>query len=207
MALGAALTAAASGSAKDKPPEAMDPAETAVLEEVNLARTHPAEYATYVEEHKRNFKGPIAVVVDGRKITRTVEGFRAVDEAIAFLQSVKPVPALSASGPLTRAARDHVMDTGPSGITGHIGTDGSHPWERLARYGRPGTVSGEVINYGAITPRSIIVQLIVDDGVPDRAHRKTLFEPDFRVAGVAMGPHKTFELMCVIDFADRMRAK
>ena len=35
----------------------MDLNEIGVLDEVNLARTKPTEYANYVEEHKKNFKG------------------------------------------------------------------------------------------------------------------------------------------------------
>ena len=93
----------------------MDLNEIGVLDEMNLARTKPAEYANYVEEHKKNFKGFFVVVIDGRKNTRTVEGLKAVDEAIAFLKTAGPMPALSPSRALTLAARDHVKDLGPRG--------------------------------------------------------------------------------------------
>lgn len=194
-------------AADDKSADGMDPNEIAVLEELNLARTKPVEYANYVEEHKRNFKGYFFVVIDGRKTTRTVEGIKAVDEAIAFLKRVEPVPALSASRPLTRAARDHVNDLGSRGLTGHAGTDNSQPADRIGRYGIPKTVSGEAITFGPISARSILIQLIVDDGVTGRDHRRNLFEPDYRVAGVAIGPHKSYEQVCVMDFADRMDEK
>jgi hypothetical protein len=74
----------------------LDRNERAVLEELNLARTKPSEYASYVEDHKRSFKGPLVVVIDGRKTTRTLEGITAVSEAVAFLKTVAPVPSLSA---------------------------------------------------------------------------------------------------------------
>ena len=184
----------------------MDQNERAVLEELNLARTRPAEYARVLEEHKRNFKGPLIAVVDGRKI-KTVEGFAAVDEAIAFLKSTPPVPALSASRPLTLSARDHVRDLGPRGMTGHVGTDNSQPADRIARYGTPRTISGEGITFGPVSARSIVIQLIVDDDVPGRDHRKNVFEPAYRVAGVAIGPHKFYEYTCVINFADQVDEK
>jgi len=184
----------------------MDQNERAVLEELNLARTRPAEYARVLEEHKRNFKGPLIAVVDGRKI-KTVEGFAAVDEAIAFLKSTPPVPALSASRPLTLSARDHVRDLGPRGMTGHVGTDNSQPADRISRYGTPKTISGEGITFGPVSARSIVIQLIVDDDVPGRDHRKNLFEPAYRVAGVAIGPHKFYEYTCVINFADQVDEK
>jgi hypothetical protein len=47
----------------------------------------------------------------------------------------------------------------------------------------------------------------VDDGVAGRDHRKNVFDPDYRVAGFAIGPHTIHEHMCVIDFADQMDEK
>jgi len=181
----------------------MDQTEAAVLQELNLARTNPAAYAGVVEQYKRDFKNYTMVLVDGLW-TRTVEGVPAVDEAIGYLRKVAPAPALSASGPLVLSARDHVNDIGPKGMTGHEGSDGSRPAVRIRRYGTPKSTTGENIAFRPVTARSIVVQLIVDDGVPDRGHRHTIFDPDFRVAGVAIGPHKIYGRMCVINFADQM---
>jgi uncharacterized protein YkwD len=92
-------------------------------------------------------------------------------------------------------------------MTGHAGTDASQPADRIRRYGTPKTTSGEVITFGSITARSIVIQLIVDDGVAGRDHRKNLFDPAYRVAGIAIGPHKTYEQVCVVDLADQMDEK
>jgi len=181
----------------------MEQNERAVLEELNLARSNPSAYARYVEEHKNSFKRGYGVEVDGRRV-RTVEGINAVDEAIAFLKQASPAPMLAASRSLTLSARDHVKDLGPRGMTGHVGTDQSQPTERVRRHGTPKTTSGECISFGPVSARAIVIQLIVDDGVPGRDHRKLLFDPDFRVAGIAIGPHKSYAYMCVIDFADQM---
>jgi uncharacterized protein YkwD len=181
----------------------MDRIESAVLQELNLARTNPAAYAEVVEQHKRAFKNYTMVLVDGLW-TKTVEGVPAVDEAIGYLKKVAPAPALSVSGPLVLAARDHVKDIGPKGMTGHEGSDGSRPAERIRRHGKPKSTTGENIAFRPATARAIVVQLIVDDGVPDRGHRHTIFDPDFLLAGIAIGPHKNYGRMCVIDFADQM---
>ena len=64
-----------------------------------------------------------------------------------------------------------------------------------------------MINYGDETPRMTVIQLVIDDGVPGRGHRKNLFNPDFKVAGAAIGPHKTYGTMAVVDMADAFTAK
>ena len=47
----------------------------------------------------------------------------------------------------------------------------------------------------------MVRQLVVDSGVPNRAHRKDLFGAAFQTGGVACGPHADYGAMCVIDFA------
>ena len=46
------------------------------------------------------------------------------------------------------ASRDHVLDTGPDGVTGHTGTDGSSPSDRVGKYVTVEGMSGENIAYG-----------------------------------------------------------
>jgi uncharacterized protein YkwD len=49
----------------------------------------------------------------------------------------------------------------------------------------------------------VVMNLIIDDGVPDRGHRKNIFSRAFATAGAACGPHSRFGNVCVIDFAAR----
>ena len=62
------------------------------------------------------------------------EGREAVLELIDYLKNVKPVEKLLWDTGLASATKDHVEDTGKDGIIGHIGKDGSNPFDRLARY-------------------------------------------------------------------------
>ena len=44
-----------------------------------------------------------------------------------------------------------------------------------------------------ITPaRSVMLSLIVDDGVADRGHRVAIYNPRFRVVGIASGAHSEY---------------
>ncbi len=161
----------------DTHPERMS---EAVFRELNLARSNPVGYAAYID----------AIDADAR-------------EAIAYLHSAEPVPQLAWSDELTRSAIDHIADTGPRGVLSHEGTDGSRPHDRIERYLHPSDISatGENIQYGALSPRAIVVELIIDRGVPDRGHRTNIFAPNWTHVGIAVGPHAGYDAMCVMDFA------
>jgi len=158
----------------------------AVLDEINLARMHPRDYAGIVEARMEAMPG-------------TDE--RCVKEAAAFLRRQRPLEALQCAPGLQASARLQVEDQGAAGSRGHRGTDGSSPWSRMARTGQWTGRQGENISYGYTDARTIVVTLLVDQGVPSRAHRRIIFCPDFTVAGAARGPHAAYGAMCVIDFA------
>jgi uncharacterized protein YkwD len=174
--------------------------EQKVIEELNLARKQPRKYATLLEQRRTYYVGKL-LKRPGSTIIRTEEGVRALDEAIRYLKSMKPQAALTASEGLSRAAKDHVLDQGPDASYGHTGDDGSHPFERMQRYGRIIGQAGENISYGPDEARDIIIGLIIDDGVPDRGHRKSLFNNNFKRIGVSFGYHAKFHFMCVITLA------
>jgi uncharacterized protein YkwD len=178
-------------------PDAALPAQIAA--EVNEARTDPAAYALKARTLRSLYDGDrferpgeIAVV--------TREGVAAVDEAIGFLERQAPLPALRASALIDRAAADHAEDQARTGATGHAGSDGSRPSDRMRRYGR-WTATGEVIAYGPDRAEDVVLQLIIDDGVPGRGHRRILFNPAYALIGVACAPHPVWRTVCVLDFA------
>jgi uncharacterized protein YkwD len=131
----------------------------------------------------------------------------AVKEAIQALQRTSPMAELERSEALESAALDHVRDIGPQGLVQHNGRDGSEPVDRIARHGIKRTATAEVISFGPSRARDVIIQLVIDEGVKDRGHRKILLDPDLRYAGAACGPHKVYRTMCVIDFAGPTRAE
>ncbi len=71
----------------------------------------------------------------------------------------------------------------------------------MDRYGKWLKAAGENIDYGYNKADRIVLSLLVDDGVPNRGHRKSILNPQFKVIGVAQGTHKTYDYMFVMDFA------
>ncbi len=178
----------------------------AVLRELNLARTRPAEYIKILRDYRANIHAGM-LEYPGEVPVQLTEGTRAVDEAIAFLGRQKPLDPLALSRGLSAAAGDLAKDQGRTGGTGHGGSDGSSPSTRMSRHGKWLKTAGENCAYGSGKARQIVIQLIVDDGVPSRGHRANIFNPAFTVVGIAVGRHPTYGFVCVMDFAGGFRDK
>ncbi len=180
--------------------------ELGIVAEMNRARANPNAYSQSLREWRRKFRGNKARLAPGFFL-QTKEGVAAVDEAIKAVENTGSAPKLRLSTGLSQAARDHVLDQGQRGAIGHAGTNRSTPFERINRYGRWQQAAGENISYGASTATAVVRDLVVDDGIPDRGHRTNVFRPDYRMAGVACGYHKTYQVMCVISYAATYREK
>lgn len=182
------------------PPQALnaDFLDRAVAE-INLARTDPQAYADKVRAWRALFVGD-RVQRPGRITLITEEGTAAVDETIAFLERQPALPVLNRSNLIDRAALDHALEQSRTGQVGHYGEGGSTPTDRMRRYGRWGA-TGEAIAYGSDTPEDVVLQLIIDDGVPDRGHRLLLFSRDYALIGAACETHPEWRQVCVFDVA------
>jgi hypothetical protein len=174
--------------------------EKAVLEEMNLARTNPARYAAYLEALKKYYKGK-TFRQPGLGAVETIEGVAGIDEAISFLRSAKPLPQLQISKGMCMGAKDQSFDQAQTGDVSHMGKDKSFSWDRVARYGEWKNPVSENIAYDSGTARDIVINLIIDDGVPARGHRKNIFNSSHIVTGISCGSHPLFGSMCVCTFA------
>jgi hypothetical protein len=102
---------------------------------------------------------------------------------------------------LTSIAQGHATKTGEKGTTGHSGfKDRFEPF-----MGNPYNHVGENCSYGFETAIDIVISLLIDEGIKDEGHRENILSPDFNSIGVAIRPHKTYRVNCVMDFGSRDR--
>lgn len=177
--------------------------EAAVLEEINLLRNDPKAYAAVLRSWSGRYRGDVLVVGGSSRGIKTVEGEAALDEAIAVLEGTTASQTMGWLDALSVAASDHVRAQGATRAVGHKGDDGSNSLQRISRHGRSRGRSAEVIDYGWTDARNIVIDLLVDDGIADRGHRRALLDPLYSTAGVSCGPHVRYGLMCVVEMAER----
>jgi len=174
--------------------------EQATIDEINLARANPAAYIKYLEEFKKYYRGRDVHYPDGFVLVSN-EGVAPLDEAIAFMRSLKPAPPLKLRLGMISAAKDHLNDLVKTGGSGHKGSDGSTVSDRLNRYGSWAESLGEDIVYHSRSAREDVVALIIDDGTSTRGHRKNIFKSDFQVIGIAQSPQLKTGTISVITFS------
>ena len=174
-----------------------------VVLEMNMARTNPSLYADlYIAPRIKNFNGK---TYNGRLITQ--EGAAVVDECAKFMAKAKALSVLKPEKGLSLAAQKHSGTQGETDQTGHTGVDGSTPFKRIEKYGTYKT-AGENIAYGSNSGRDFVVDLLIDDGVSSRGHRKNIMNAQFDSSGVGYTKkHKTYGSVCVITYAGGYKDK
>ena len=196
----AVATSKASLAATDNPAlKMLSTYEKQLLDEINYARANPHEYVKALELFRRNFRGKEIHYPEGGVLV-TNEGVAALDEALLFLRKQTPLTPLEVRSGMIKAAKVHAADLVSTGKSGHRGTDGSQPGERLDRFGRWDEAYGENIVYESRTPRYDVIGMIIDDGTANRGHRENLFS-DFGVIGIATGKRPTGATVGVVTFA------
>ncbi|HON78177.1 MAG TPA: glutaredoxin domain-containing protein [Spirochaetota bacterium] len=149
---------------------------------LNKARTNPSLFARTYLESRRNSSN-------------------YARECYQQMLSMSPIGALRPSRALSSAAKDHAMDMGQNGRTGHVGTDGSNMSTRIRRHGQWQRTISENCSYGHSDPLEIVLQLLIDHGVPSRGHRKNILNGSSNYVGVSIQPHNGYRFNCVQDFA------
>mgnify|MGYP001561571939 CR=1 FL=1 len=182
---------------------AMLESEYEILEALNLVRTKPKQLIPQIQEKMKHFNEACSsIYVPGRDPETCVEGRAVYEDAISYLETVRPVVTLlDVPMGMLLAARDHVKDLGRQMKVSTTGSDGSTPLARLKRYGECNGRSQQLIALGQRSAMDIVMQLIIDDGVASRIDRKTIFDPAVRVCGVSVGPNSIYGHVAVLMLA------
>jgi uncharacterized protein YkwD len=175
--------------------------ETAVIEEINQARSDPQMYVAYLEEYRKYMKDNV-LSMPNRQPLVTIEGIAAIDDAISELKKMPKGNSFAVSNGLSKVARQQVGDLQENISLKHFGKDGSGLEKRLMKIGFAGNAASENISYRVDAAREVILNMIIDDGIKSRSHRKNVFSPIFKLFGIACGVASDKTTVCVAEFAD-----
>lgn len=163
----------------------MSSSEMDMIKEINMMRANPPAYAKYIDAYVADQKANNGFPVD----------MAVVAELKGELSKLGPLSQLKTTACIYTAAKKHGQDMVKMGRTDHIGSDGKWPWDRVRRE-CPNMVDGnENLVGGPDNIRESVVILLLDEGIPNRGHRKTLLRPDweyvacYRIGNVGSMPN------------------
>ena len=123
-----------------------------------------------------------------------------IKSLVSDLNSIKDLPMLYPNDILFRAAEYHANDLGKTGKFQHESTDGTSFQKRISSFGYKNP-AGENIFAGIEDPLHVVLDLLIDEGIPDVGHRKNILRKAFNSISVARRPHNSdCKFVVVMDF-------
>ncbi len=147
-----------------------------MVKEINLMRSNPKAYIPYVKAYIDNMKKE-----GGWGADYIAQEEAAANELIAELEKLGPLSQLKAKEDLYQVAKQHGDDLKGMGNVTHTGSNGSSPFDRI-RKGTDLSDGNENLVGGLNTVRESVITLLIDNGIPNRGHRKTLLNPAWNYA-------------------------
>lgn len=111
------------------------------------------------------------------------------------LKKSDSLPVLFPDSILVKTASDHAQLSGKLSTTGHRGKK-----KRIKEANVKFTYWGENCSYGYDGAMDIVMQLLIDDNVPDLGHRLNILNKNFTHIGVAIRKHGKYKWNCVQNF-------
>ena len=144
---------------------------------------------------------------------KTNEGKKCWVETLNFLKNQKPLHEYKLNEGLNWAANDHVSDLASNGLFGHTSSNGDDMTNRIEFrcgkfYGTWGENVGSAFNVEGVNfAQQTVLGLIIDDGVPNRGHRKAVFSADYKYIGSSSRVSKD-KMITVINYhSDELKLK
>lgn len=146
------------------------------LEQLNRARMNPSQVATDVTTNL------------GRDTLMTFQYYNVdLAQTRAAIANEKPVAPLAWNGQLASAAQRLSSDMADNGFQSHIGSDGSTIEQRMDQAGYTNrSAQGENAFAYANSVDDAMRAFLVDYGVGDQGHRRTIYNGDLHDVGIAV---------------------
>ena len=185
--------------------------EKKMIAEVNLLRGNPKQYILYVEHNirllqlgKKTVGGYVVnttrtqrnggswtvkrdTVYDKTTYDKTSVDIRkvaAARELIAELKKIKSLSLLQPQECLCKAAKQQGIVCKQRGKLGHEGVGGAMPWDRLPKACPRFPNGAENLGAGAQSMRQAVLNLLIDERIPNRGHRRNLLHSEIKYIGV-----------------------
>ncbi|MDX1652117.1 MAG: CAP domain-containing protein [Brumimicrobium sp.] len=155
--------------------------EKKVLNYINQVRTNPQKFLEeiakpYIKEKE----------LDNNRYARSL---------IRELTKLTPRDSLSFDPKLQLMAEKFREEAGRKGILDHVRIK-----QRFDQYAPHVEITGENLQFGFDQALDIVMDLLIDEDIPDAGHRRNILDSDFSVIGIAVGTHKTYDFMTVMEF-------
>lgn len=175
-----------------------------VFSEINYARSNPAGYAKKLDRLAASFEEKENLVnLNGFGIY-IQEGLKAFDDAINFLNNMKPLDSITLTQAISQSADELlnllILHDGIPDMTMHEKSNYDVE-KRMNHYGAAFGELDELIDYGTFDPEFVAANFILCDGDPKRKERSIIFNPLIKYGGVASGFLPSEQVCTVINFA------
>jgi hypothetical protein len=165
--------------------------EKGVIFYLNLVRVNPNLFArTYLKNY-----------LDTAPIKKSVYLESLQNE----LESMSPVDIVEPQYDLYEVAKKHATEMGIQGKTGHVSLSGESYEKRAINLSKRYLKAMENCQYGYKEALSIVIDLLIDEDIPDLSHRKSLLNSDVKYVGVAIKKHKVYRYNCVIEMGYELK--
>lgn len=162
----------AANTAKDI--KVLNSEEKEVIRYVNLARMFPKKFASI--EIKKAIDEELYKESDYTK------------SLIVLLNKMSPVAAISFDESMYQIAKCFAIESGKLGSYGH------------KRIHCVNGFDAECCSYGCQSGLLVVLQLLIDQGVPSLGHRSICLNRTMEKVGVSIQPHTQYNYCCVLDF-------
>ena len=174
-----------------------------------LAKANTAQGTSLSQQEKLVFLYCNLARLDGAKFMRTYAAKYLTGSSpyVASLkrdlQQSKNRPMLYPEKNLCFTAALHADDMGKHGMTGHNSSDGTACFSRIGKYYKCGNAA-ENCSYGYSDALDIVMQLLLDDGLPSVGHRVNILNATYNAMGTSIKPHEGYRYNCVQDFGEKI---